>query len=193
MADPLSITSSAVGILSVALTVCDGITQYYNSYKRAPEAVNASMTHVTNLTRVLNLLRSTLDSNQHKYPPDTLDQVNEYISSCERGVRNLETKLKKCKTTEADDSNGLTNIKNAGKRLIYPFRESTLAKLCEIVSELMYPLSLALDALQITQNSLLATDVTQISASVRLIQYGKLLILACLDELMSQSNFRTIS
>lgn len=85
----------------------------------------------------------------------------------------------KCKATEAQDANGLANIKNAGKRLIYPFRESTIAKFLEMVSELMDPLSLALDALQITQNSLLAVeighigrDVDTISANVRRIQQG---------------------
>lgn len=72
----------------------------------------------------------------------------------------------KCKATQADDKNGLINIKNAGKRLIYPFRESTLAKIREIVSELMDPLSLALDALQITQNSLLAAEINNIKGGV---------------------------
>lgn len=86
----------------------------------------------------------------------------------------------KCKATKADDNNGLINIKNAGKRLIYPFRESTLAKFREIVSELIDPLSLALDALQITQNSLLAAeishigrDVDSISENVRRLQQGR--------------------
>lgn len=179
MAEPFSISSGALGIISVGLTVCDGITQYYNSYKRAPEAINAIDTHVTNLTRVLNLLHSVIDSKQHELPRSTWNQVEEYIFSCESGVENLERKLAKCKATEAEDTNGLISIKNAGKRLIYPFRESTLAKIREMVSELMDPLSLALDALQITQNSLLAAeinhigkDVDRISANVRRIQYG---------------------
>lgn len=179
MVEPFSLSSSAVGIIAMGLTVCNGITQYYNSYKLAPASVRAIDTHVANLTQVLNLLRSVIDSNQHKYPRNTWDQVEEYILSCDLGVQELKRKLMKCKSTEADDTNGLIKIKNAGKRLIYPFRESTLAKIREIVSELMDPLSLALDALQITQNSLLAAeishikgDVDSISANVERIQYG---------------------
>lgn len=179
MVDPFSLSSSAVGIIAVGLTVCNGVTQYYNSYKRAPEAVKAIETHVANLTRVLNLLRSVIYSRQHEFSPNTWEQVEEYILACGEGVRKLEKKLMKCKATEAQETNGLTNIKSASKRLLYPFRESTLAKFREIVSELMDPLSLALDALQITQNSLLAAqishigrDVDSITANIRRIQYG---------------------
>lgn len=87
----------------------------------------------------------------------------------------------KCKAAKADDNNDLINIKNAGKRLIYPYRESNLAKFHEIISELIDPLSLALDALQITQNSLLAAeishvgrDVDSISENVRRTQQGRI-------------------
>ncbi|MCJ1270793.1 hypothetical protein MMC22_010690 [Lobaria immixta] len=177
MAEPFSVSSGAIGIIAVALQVSNGIIQYYNSYKRAPKAIDAIKTHVTNLTRVLDLLRSVIHSNPHKFSRNTWDQVEDYILSCELGVQKLEKKLMKCKTTEAQDTNGLTNIKSAGKRLIYPFRESTIAKFREMVSELIDPLSLALDALQITQNSLLAAeighigrDVDTISANVRRIQ-----------------------
>lgn len=179
MAEPFSLSSGAVGIIAVGLTVCNAITQYYNSYKHAPQAAEAIIIHVANLTRVLNLLRS-VSSNQREFPRKIWDQVEGYISSCESGVRNLERKVMKCKATKADDNNGLINIKNAGKRLIYPFRESTLAKFREIVSELIDPLSLALDALQITQNSLLAAeishigrDVDSISENVRRLQQGR--------------------
>lgn len=179
MVEPFSLSSGAVGIIAMGLAVCNGITQYYNSYKRAPASVKAIETHVANLTRVLNLLRFVIRSSQHQYPRNTRDQVEEYISSCDSGVKELERKLMKCKATQADDKNGLINVKNAGKRLIYPFRESTLAKIREIVSELMDPLSLALDALQITQNSLLAAEINNIkggvdsiSENIKKIQYG---------------------
>ena len=82
----------------------------------------------------------------------------------------------------------MINIKSAGKRLIYPFRESTLAKLREIISELIDPLSLARDAVQITQNSLLAAetshvgrDVDSISENVRKTQQGKIFIFTSRD------------
>lgn len=181
MAEPFSISSGAVGIIAVSLTVCNAITTYYNSYKRAPEAVNTIVTHIANLTRVLDLLRSVIYNNQREIPRNIWDQVEGYISSCQSGVWKLERKLMKCKAIKADDNNDLINIKNAGKRLIYPFRESTIAKFREIVSELLDPLSLALDALQITQNSLLSVeishigrDVDSISENVRRIQHGKI-------------------
>jgi hypothetical protein len=73
--------------------------------------------------------------------------VNESIDSCEDGINDLKKKLKKIEGFSLDDGWG-GKAKSQFRRTLYPFKESTLAKLEEITSELQDQLGLAINVLQ---------------------------------------------
>jgi Cdc6-like AAA superfamily ATPase len=89
--------------------------------------------------------------------------VKEGLDDCANGVDNLEKKLEKLRTHPAPI--GFRQKAWAEvQRLYYPFRESTLAKLREIVGDLRGRLALAL---QVLQFDLSIGSFTQIGADVK--------------------------
>lgn len=69
-------------------------------------------------------------------------------TSARKGLRTLAKKLDKIRSTQAD-STLRTRLENTKRKLLYPFKESTLAKLREICHDLKTNLGLAIDALNV--------------------------------------------
>lgn len=103
-------------------------------------------------------------------------QVQKSLESCRQGVEKLEKRLAKIKS--APSPAGLREkAENQFRKALYPFKESTLAKLRETVSELRNNLSLALHVLQIPLGTTavqklneLQTDVTALNQSFEAIR-----------------------
>jgi hypothetical protein len=70
-------------------------------------------------------------------------RVEECLQACAEGIRSLDKKLRKFDHPDT--------VKRIFSRTLYPFKASTLAKLREIVGELLAQLNLALQALELEQ------------------------------------------
>jgi ankyrin repeat domain-containing protein 50 len=144
MTEPLSVTGSAVGIVSFGLTVCQGLLQYYASWKDCENDVATTCGSLEGLIRALQLLETSIKG--HGFKPEIVATIEESIKSCEGAVSCLQRKLDKIKATKLPGS--WERVRSQGRRMMYPFKESTLAKLREVVSELRDNLSLAVGTLQ---------------------------------------------
>ena len=56
MGDPLSITASAAGLVSLGLTVCSGLLDYYNVWKDQPSDVSDMCESLGALSKTFELL-----------------------------------------------------------------------------------------------------------------------------------------
>jgi ankyrin repeat domain-containing protein 50 len=145
MTDPFSVAGSAVGVISLGLTVCQGLLDYYGSWKDYSSDIEATFNSLAGLTSTLRLLEATI--NRRHLDPEAVVRVQESIISCEDGIGNLERKLKKVQGIQLPS--GLKDkLRSQARRAIYPFKTSTLSKLEEIVLDLRDNLSLAVQTLQ---------------------------------------------
>jgi hypothetical protein len=142
MADPFSLASGAAGLISLAITTCNGLLTYYSSWRHRDETVTATCNHIQSLTSILQLLQDSLS--QHNFDSSVTSEVGRNIASCRDGIQKLTQKLKKVQDSRvtAREFNDFT------RRALYPFKESTLLKMRELVSDLRDNLNLAVNVLQ---------------------------------------------
>lgn len=142
MTDPLSIASGVAGLLSLGISVSQGIITYYSSWKDCPENVASTVQALNSLSNVLkNIRRTTEESSQLQL--ETREAIDNSVLSCRAVLEKLEKKLEKLKQP-GNDPRRWGKVAGAIQRGIYPFKESTLSKLREHVSELRASLDLAL-------------------------------------------------
>ena len=97
------------------------------------------------LVKMLKLLRTILEEGDSD--SDVKEMVEESIKNCASAVGELDielVKVRKVKPTTLTEK-----IHEKGLRLLYPFRESTLLKLQQIVTDMRENLMLAIDILQV--------------------------------------------
>ncbi len=145
MADPISITGSAVGVISFGLTVFSGLLQYYGDWKDSERDIAATYTSIEGLTKTFMLIKDTLEG--QSFRRDIVDRVLESLNSCSTGVQSLEKKLAKIRSATPEKPG--EKLRVHARKAAYPFKKSTLIKLAEIVSDLRDNLSLAVDTLQL--------------------------------------------
>ena len=144
--DALSVSAGAAGFISLGITVCQGLLDYYYSWKDAEDQVAQMYASIEALTETFRLLESAMQSKVFNYA--TVQKVEESIRSAERGLQSLQKKLQKVQLAPSQPgwkAKGMAQF----RRTLFPFKESTLAKLKELGIELRQELSLALEVLQI--------------------------------------------
>ena len=142
MADPLSITASCVGILSFGLTASKSVLQFYHSARGSRKDVHSLCETAETLCKILELLRKTIERHGIE---DNATAVFESLDACKAGIDRLMAKVNKIR--QGVSSKGIRSIPST---LQYPFRESTIAKLKEIVThDLMGNLSIAMSVLHL--------------------------------------------
>ena len=140
MGDPYSVVAGAAGIVSLGLTVCSGLLEYYGSWKDSPSDIVTMCESLEALTKTFQLLDEKV-----RHPlldRASVDRVTESIISCAAGVQKLKSKLDKICDVKAGMSAHL-------QRAQYPFRQKTLMSLHQTVSDLRSNLGLAASTLQL--------------------------------------------
>jgi ankyrin repeat domain-containing protein 50 len=143
--DPLSIASASAGLLSLGLTVCNGLLEYYSAWKGAEGDVAKMYLAIQALTKSLILIKSAVDHKE--FNRNIVAQVEESITSTRAGIDSLKKKLDKIRISSPEDGWREKSKVHLG-RTLFPFKESTLVKLKEVSNELRDNLSLALNVLQ---------------------------------------------
>jgi hypothetical protein len=145
MAEALGFVSSVAGVVSLGISVCQGLVQYYSSFKDQKSDVATTVSSISTLSSILELLKSSIGDK--KFDGKIMENVSKSIESCEEGILALQKKLRKVKEVENVDLK--SKVHDLGRRALYPFRESTLVKLREIVDDVRSNLALALDTLHL--------------------------------------------
>ena len=98
MGDPLSIAASAAGLVSLGLTVCSGLLDYYSAWKDQPSDVSEMCESLVALNKTFDMLNERV-----RHPlldPKSVDRVTESIISCAAGVQGLRSKLEKIRNAK---------------------------------------------------------------------------------------------
>lgn len=136
---------TALAVVSLGIQVFQGLVSYYDAWKSYDADIAHTHRSLTNNLKTLQVLQHAALSNPINKSTD-IEQVETAVLSCKDGLLSLQKKLTKIKP--CDVSGGWSSVRAFGRRAFYPFRESTLSKLREIVEDLKDDLTLAVQVLQ---------------------------------------------
>jgi hypothetical protein len=140
----MEVAGSVVGIVGLGLQICQGLLSYYESSRYCHRDVADLCLSIEGLERILQLLEGSVNGRQLDL--DAAKCIKDSMDLCGKSLNKLEKKLVKIK-----NSQGAEGFRQQAKkqliRVSYPFKESTLLKLRDIVHDQKSDLSLALHAL----------------------------------------------
>ncbi|KAK0100804.1 hypothetical protein ONS95_007251 [Cadophora gregata] len=151
----------AIGIVSLGIQVCQGLLKYYGSWKDGPKDAATMCSFVESLSETLVQLEQTLART-----PEISATVISCIEACRSSIEKLDKKLSKVQSV-SDPGKMKSRIHDQGRRLLYPFRESTLAKLKEIVTDIRSNLALAVDTTQLQTSLNISGQVRDLAAFIK--------------------------
>ena len=100
---------------------------------------------------ILQSVETTLSGRKfHLDERDLIQSIESSIKSCDEMIHELRYECQKISKSSSDSTTAA--IRRAGRRVAYPFRQSTLQKLDEEIDELRANLSTALGVLQLKDN-----------------------------------------
>jgi ankyrin repeat domain-containing protein 50 len=146
----IGVAAAVVGILGFGVQVCEGLWDYYSAYKDQDETVAKMLNSAALLKATCKILHSTTTDLEGKpFPKESVDNVKKSVENCNDDLSRLKKKLDKLKEYQTPTVKGFKGwLARTGKSL-YPFRESTLIKLREIIDESVGNLELALETLNL--------------------------------------------
>jgi Fungal N-terminal domain of STAND proteins len=186
--DPLSITACVAGVVSLGLTVCSDLLEYYGSWKDSTSDVSTLCESLEALTKTFEALDKEV---RHLLlDRESVDIGTESIISCAGGIQDLKSKIR----------NVRPGMRAHLQQAQYPFRQKMLAKLYHKISDLRSNLDLAVSTLQldvsITSSHQLSELDTQIKIFVDTLEESTTKVLDSISNLclnQEQEKLRSIS
>lgn len=143
MADPLSVTASAIGIVTFGLAICKRVSAIYESAKDSRGDVRALCESTNTLKKTLTILQNVLRESQ--LLGDAAQSARDCIIRCEGGLTLLSKKLDKISRLSSDPATLTVEI-----FVRYAFKEKTVAKLnARVHRDLLTHLVIAIEALNL--------------------------------------------
>ena len=163
MADPLSIAGSVAGVISLGIQVGQALVDFYNSYKHQDSELGGITERLEGLVETFQSLEKALSSRIFLADERNLvKSIETSIASCNEQIQELQDE---CQKISKPSSTGIrAAVKVAGRRVTYPFRQSTLQKIDEDIGEIRANLSFALNVLQLKDTQRLQDDITEMKA-----------------------------
>lgn len=154
MADPFSITGSAVGVVSLAIQLCKDLEWYFSSVKNAKDKVDHIAADTEKLTNVLDSLETIVTKVD---PSQAVSTTLTGIASCAEAIVTIRKKLK---LDDPASSGGIkSNLKRLGKRMAFPFKEAEIEYWKGVLNTIHQGLQTALCALIIDQQRLASEHI----------------------------------
>ena len=157
MADPLSVAASVVSLISLGIQVTQSLVNFYTSYKYQGSELTRITERLEDLREIFQSLEKPLsDRNFQTEERGLVERIEASINNCNELIQELEDEFQKFDRTPTSGIKAV--VKVAGRRVTYPFRQSTLQKLDEDISEIRANLAFALEALQFKDTHKLQDD-----------------------------------
>lgn len=145
--DPVSITGTAVGLISIGIQITQSLVKFYTSYKSQDSALAGTIERLDSLSENFRQLeKALLDRNFQSEQHHLIKSIEISIKKCDGLIYELQ---EECQKFDKTSSGIVAAASHAGRRATYPFRQSTLQKLDEDIEEIRYNLSSALDVLHL--------------------------------------------
>jgi hypothetical protein len=141
----MEVAGTAVGIASLGIQVCQGLLDYYDSWKSYDSDISSTYDAISDLSKTLILLKTTL---QQQTDEERVGRVRTCVNDCEDAL--LELEKRRNSLQKYGQPEGLRQKMRTGlQRTWYPFRKETLEALKASVTNVQERLKLALQVLQL--------------------------------------------
>ena len=146
MTDPISLTGTAVGIVSLGLTVCQSLVSYYDSWKSHDEQVKEAVMRIGELENVLDVLSGRLARLPSYH--EVSSQVETLAVSCKASMKKLGDIFEECRKA-GTPSTLKEKIQAQGRKALFPFKKDTLESIKATSRDIISVLNIALETLQV--------------------------------------------
>ena len=173
MGDPISVAGTVVGSISLGIQVTQSLVNFYNSYKGQSSELGHTTNRLNSLLGIFQSLKKTLSERKFlAYEQNLVKNIETAIQNCDDLIHELQDEVQKFHKTSSKEP--IATIQIAGRRLTYPFRQSTLQKLDEDIKDIRANISSALDALHLHDNMKIQDDITETKALLGLVRTSQI-------------------
>jgi hypothetical protein len=128
MADPLSVAGLAAGVVSLGIQVSQGITTYIDGLNCRSRDIALARQQNDCLQKTLQVVE-TLRSQLERDHRDATALIRQCLDSCQEELKALDSLLVDLTACDQFAVDWASEIKNKGKRLLYPFSRPKLVQL----------------------------------------------------------------
>ena len=137
---------TALSVISLGIQCSQGILHYYESYRGRNVAVKTMWDSAEALAKTFAIIDETVRNSDDA---ELVSQITANIDACQEHLQTLRKKLDKIRDKTPASASFGDKAHHLGQRVLYPFKESTLAKLKETIQDLRDNLTVALAGLQL--------------------------------------------
>lgn len=167
MDDPPPVAASTLEKLCRGRETIAYLYRFYTSHQDQYADLGEIADRLKDLLHILQTVYDTLPTRTWQLDEQTLAQkIEESIADCDDVIEELQDEVQKSKKDPID--NIPITIKGKSRRLPYPFRESTLKKLDEDITDLSTNLSTTLQTLQSGENHSFEKEEEAVACPVHL-------------------------
>ena len=157
---------TAVGVISLGIQCCQGISSYYGSFCGQDTLVASTVSLVDGLNGIFVRLEEVIRQPNSNFDTDAVTLVKGTVASCKKLVDDLKNKLDRIRSdTPQSTLKGKARV--VGRKVLFPFREDTLLTLKTIVQDLRGNLDLAAATLQLDTGEQINQGVDKLRVDVR--------------------------
>jgi hypothetical protein len=140
------VAGTVVGLISFGITVCDGLTTYYQAWEARDDDISTALKSIAQLRNTLALLTRKL-ANFQNIESTFNAHVLDSLSLMEDKLKKLGAILENCRIEcPRGPKEWLVDL---SRRAAYPFRKKTINDLQSLIRDLMNNLSLVLEVLHL--------------------------------------------
>lgn len=150
MTDPFSVASGAVGVVSLGLTVCEGLTSYCSAFRGQDQYLDNLSHRARGLSDSLSLLSRALPT-YRTGSPDVEHQIEVLLRECNSSIRLLENKVDSFRRVHGP-SLSRDKFKHVTKRTVFPFKKAALFELSNTIDSLQLNLETILSIANLYAN-----------------------------------------
>lgn len=155
--DPLSITASVAGIVSIALEVTVKLFDFYSAYKDRDQEVTRVVGKLKDLQRLLKATQDHIGKREFGQDRESKrHQIEELVRNCAESIEELQDEYSK--------------FEKPTFKMGYPFRKSTLERMKECVDDAVSHISGYLQLFQLEDVVVICRDVEEICDRLRLMR-----------------------
>lgn len=143
MADPLSLTGTAVGVVSLGIQVCHGLFNYLQTVRGRHKEVQDGITEARALLDIFQSINEVLPDFE-KQDRETAALLLSCLTRNESRVLELKKTLDNLKQSVDPATDVKGKMKRSAKALAYPFREENMRQLQNSANRLLQGLQLGM-------------------------------------------------
>jgi hypothetical protein len=128
MSDPISVTGTVIGIVSLGLSLCQGLVDYLGALKCRREEIESTYQQINGLQSSFSVIKAVLPKLRTDYQASG-QVVRNHLRLCEDEIHRLTQLLDEFKHHDSPSGSLNMRVQFQAKKLLYPFRQGNIHRL----------------------------------------------------------------